>query len=149
MRFKQRIITAAAAAMVMVVSPGPAMAHGYNGNTISMFVPASHSYSGAWPVTVTRSQRSNGTGCLTLTGNGSGGSASLVFGGQKYVYGSFQVINHTLVATIQAQAGSQNAGLVFVGSASRGNIGPGVFDDVYGGEAFDEGALAFGMKNGC
>ena len=50
---------------------------------------------------------------------------------------------------ISAQGYSQNAGLVFIGSARRGNIGPGVFDEVYGGEAFDEGALAFGMKGGC
>jgi hypothetical protein len=53
------------------------------------------------------------------------------------------------VATIQAQGYGQNAGLVFIGSASHGRIGPGVFDDVYGGEAFDEGALTFGMKGGC
>jgi hypothetical protein len=53
------------------------------------------------------------------------------------------------VATIQAQGYGQNAGLVFIGSANRGSIGPGVFDDVYGGEAFDEGALTFGMKGGC
>jgi hypothetical protein len=51
--------------------------------------------------------------------------------------------------TIQAQGYGQNAGLVFIGSASRGNIGPGVFDGVYGGEAFDEGALVFGMRDGC
>jgi hypothetical protein len=61
------------------------MAHGYNGNT--MFVPVSRSYSGAWPVTISHSQRSNGTGCLTLTKNASGGSASLVFGSQKYPSG--------------------------------------------------------------
>ena len=46
-------------------------------------------------------------------------------------------------------ANGQNAGLVFIASAGHGNIGNGVFDDVYGGEAFDEGALAFGMKGGC
>jgi hypothetical protein len=108
------------------------------------------SYGGSWPVTITRSQHSNGTGCLTLVGNGTDkGAASLVFGSQKYTYGTYQVINGTLVATIQAQGYGQNAGLVFVGSASRGSIGPGVFDDVYGGEAFDEGALAFGMRGGC
>jgi hypothetical protein len=135
MRFSQRILIAAVATTAMVVSAGAAMAHGY---------------SGSWPVTVTHSQHSNGTYCLTLTENGSkGGSASLVIGSQKFPYGTFQVINHTLVATIQAQGYGQNAGLVFIGAASRGNIGLGVFDDVYGGEAFDEGALAFGMKGGC
>ena len=72
----------------------------------------------------------------------------LFIGSRKYD-GSFLVINHTLVATITVQAYSQNAGLVFVGSASRGNIGQGVFEDVYGGSDFDSGALAFGMKDGC
>jgi hypothetical protein len=131
-------------------SAGAAMAHGFNGSTMNMVVPASHSYSGAWPVTVTDSQHSNGTYCLTLTENGSnGGSASLVIGSQKFPYGSFLVINRTLVATIQAQGYGQNAGLMFIGSARRGKIGPGVFEDVYGGSDFDSGALAFGMKGGC
>jgi hypothetical protein len=53
------------------------------------------------------------------------------------------------VATIQAQAYSQNAGLVFIGHASLGNVGDGVFEDVYGGGDFDSGALTFGMKGGC
>jgi len=128
----QRILSAAAATtLIMLVSGGAAMARGY---------------SGSWPVTVTHSQHSNGTYCLTLTASG---SASLIIGSQKFSYGSFLVINHTLVATITAQAYSQNAGLVFIGSASRGNIGPGVFEDVYGGSDFDSGALAFGMKGGC
>jgi hypothetical protein len=108
------------------------------------------SYGGSWPVTISRSQHSNSTGCLTLVGNGTDkGSASLVFGSTKYTYGTYHVIDGTLVATIQAQGYGQNAGLVFIGSASHGSIGPGVFDDVYGGEAFDEGALTFGMKGGC
>jgi len=147
MRFSQRIPIAAVAAMALTVSAGAAMAHGYNDSTMDM---AAQSYGGNWPVTVTHSQHSNGTYCLTLTEYGkNAGSAALVIGSQKFPYGTFQVINRTLVATIQAQGYGQNAGLVFVGSASRGNIGRGVFDDVYGGEAFDEGALAFGMKGGC
>jgi hypothetical protein len=133
----------------MVVSAGPGLAHGYNGSAMNMFVPESHSFSGSWPVTVTRSQHSNWTGCLTLTENGSGRSASLVIGSQKYPSGSFLVINRTIVATITAQAYSQNAGLVFIGSADRDKIGPGVFEDVYGGSDFDSGALTFGMKGGC
>jgi hypothetical protein len=134
MRFSQRILVAIIAATAMVVSARVAVAHGIN------------SYSGSWPVTVTHSQHSNGTYCLTLSGNG---SASLVIGSQRFPYGSFLVINHTLVATITAQAYSQNAGLVFIGSAGRGTIGPGVFEDVYGGSDFDSGALAFGTKGGC
>jgi hypothetical protein len=149
MHFSQRFLLVAAATAAMFFSAAAAMAHGFNGAT-TMVVPDARSYSGSWPVTVSRSQHSNGTYCLTLTENsGNGGSATLVIGSEKLPYGTFQIINHTLVATIQAQGYGQNAGLVFVGSARGGNVGPGVFDDVYGGEAFDEGALAFGTKGGC
>ncbi|HEX3672385.1 MAG TPA: hypothetical protein VHT92_11840 [Candidatus Cybelea sp.] len=115
-----------------------------------MMLPDSHSYSGSWPATISRAKVGNGTSCLTLTQTSSnGGSASLVSGSQKFPYGTFQIFNHTLVATIQAQGYGQNAGMVFIGSTKRGEIGPGVFDEVYGGEAFVEGALSFGMKGGC
>jgi|SRR5579871_501475 len=112
-----------------------------------------HSYSGSYQVTVTRSQHSNGTYCLTLADNGQygaphSGSATLVINGHKYPYGTFQVLNHTLVATIQAQGYGQNAGLVFIGHATLGNVGDGVFEDVYGGEDFDSGAETF-LKGGC
>jgi len=126
--------------------------------TLAMAAPAaaatSQGYTGSWPVTVSRSQHSNGTYCLTLTDGGSegfrhSGFATLVIGSKKYTFGTFQVINRTLIATIEAQGYGQNAGLVFVASASHGNIGKGVFEDVYGGEDFDSGALAFGTRNGC
>jgi hypothetical protein len=150
MRFSQQILIAAVATTAMVVSAGAAMAHSFNGRTLDTVISDSHGYTGSWPVTVTHSQHFNGTYCLTLTENGSnGGSASLVIGSQKFPDGSFQIFNHTLVATIEAQGYSQNAGLVFIGSARRGNVGPGVFDEVYGGGAFDEGALAFGTRGGC
>jgi hypothetical protein len=149
MHFPKRILIAAAATAAMVVSAGPAMAH-INGSTMHMLVPDAHNYSGSWPVTVSHSQNSNGTDCLTLIGSGiDAGSASVVIGSQKFSNGSFLVINHTLVATIPVQGYGQNAGLVFIGSADGGKIGPGVFEDVYGGVDFDSGALAFGMKGGC
>ncbi|MGA8097757.1 MAG: hypothetical protein WB810_03755 [Candidatus Cybelea sp.] len=149
MRLFQGILFAAVA--VVIVSPNAAIAHGYNGSSMVMIAPESHSYTGNWPATVTKSQHSNGTYCLTLTQNGrNSGSGSLVLpGGSKLSFGTFQIFNHTLVVTFEAQGYGQNAGLVFVGSAGRGNLGQGVFDDVYGGEAFDEGALAFGTKGGC
>ncbi|MGA8797193.1 MAG: hypothetical protein WB526_09065 [Candidatus Cybelea sp.] len=143
MHFSKLILIPAVATIAMVVSAASVVAHGYNGTMVNM---AAQSYSGSWPVTVTRSQHSNGTDCLTLAADG---SASLVIGGQRFPNGSFLVTNHTLVATITAQAYSQNAGLVFIGSADRGKIGPGVFEDVYGGSDFDSGASAFGMKGGC
>jgi hypothetical protein len=153
MHFSKPTLIAAVATIAMIVSTGAAIAHGTHGiggTTMNMIVPESHGYSGSWPVTVTKSQHSNGTDCLTLTENGrNAGSASLATGSQKLSNGSFLVTNHTLVATIPVEGYGQNAGLVFIGSANRDNIGPGVFEDVYGGADFDSGALAFGMKGGC
>lgn len=147
MGFPYRLF-AVAVAIVTMALPGGAIAHGFSGTM--MMAPDSRSYTGNWPVTISRAQAGNGTYCLTLTqGSKNSGSASLVEGSQKFSYGTFQVFNHALVATIEAQGYGQNAGMVFIGSASHGSIGPGVFDEVYGGEAFDEGALAFGKKGGC
>lgn len=113
-------------------------------------LPASHSYTGAWPVTVSHSQRSNGTGCLTLTeGGNDAGSASLVFGTQKYQYGSFLVMDGVLVATISQPLNGQNGALMFIAHAKRGHVGQGIFEDIEGGSNFDAGNLAFGAKNGC
>jgi hypothetical protein len=151
MRFQERILIGTLAVSVAALSAGAAMADDSSGG---LRAAAGHSYTGSYFITVTKSQRSNGTGCLTLTDNGSfgaphSGSASLIFGNQEFTGGSFQVINHVLVATLTAQGYSQNAGLVFIGTASRGTIGNGIFEDVYGGGDFDSGALAFGRKNGC
>ena len=147
MRFSQRILSAVVATTALLVPAGAATAHGYNGNT--MFVPVSRSYIGAWPVTISHSQRSNGTGCLTLTQNASGGSASLVFGSQKYPYGSFVVVNDILVANITEPLYGQNGALMFIAHADQGHIREGVFENIEGGSNFDFGALAFGKKNGC
>ena len=52
--------------------------------------------------------------------------------------------------TIQGGGDSgQNAGLVFVAPASAGEIGNGVFEEVYGGEDFLSGALTLGKNGGC
>jgi hypothetical protein len=145
----QKPLIVAIVIAALVISAGAAMAHGYSGSAMTMVLPAARDYTGSWPVTVTHTQHGF-TGCLTLTQSSSnGGSASLVVGTQKYQYGTFQIFNRTLVATLQAPGYAQNAGLVFIGSAGRSNIGAGVFDEVYGGEAFVEGALAFGAKGGC
>ncbi|MGA7354498.1 MAG: hypothetical protein WA431_15545 [Candidatus Cybelea sp.] len=151
MRFSQQIPTAAVAAMAMAVSAGAAMAHSLPMNLI---VPESHHYSGAWPVTVSHAARGNGTYCLTLKDTGSqgwphSGLASLTGNGSNLPYGTFQIINHILVATIQQPGAYQNAALLFVGPANNGRIGNGTFEQVYGGEGSDPGDLAFGMKGGC
>jgi hypothetical protein len=148
MQLLRPIFMAAVAATVSTLTAGAGMAHGL-ADTMMVF-PDTHSFSGSWPVTISQSQHSNGTDCLTLKPYGTnGGTASLVIGSQRYPYGSYQVFNKTLVATIQAQGYGQNAGLVFIGSVNHGVLGKGVFDEVYGGSAFDEGALAFGTKGGC
>ena len=105
---------------------------------------------------MTHSQRSNGTYCLTLTDGGyfgwrHSGLATLVtsYGG-KLTNGTFQVIDHTLVATNLQPGGYTNAGLVFTAPAARGNIGRlGVYEQVYGGQESDSGVLKVGMKGGC
>ena len=145
----QRLIFSAVVVTAILLSTKTVMAR--NVPDLAMIVPSgTSSYTGTYPVTISHAQVGNGTYCLTLDQTAkSAGSASLVEGSQKFPYGTFQIFNHTLVATIQAPGYGQNAGMVFIGSAHRGNIGPGVFDEVYGGEAFVEGALAFGLKGGC
>lgn len=148
MHFSQRFFTVALTIATTLSVGSVAAARGSIASPLML--SDAHSYTGAWPVTISQSQRSNGTGCLTLTQNGkNGGSASLVLGGTSFPFGTFQIFNHTIVTTIQVQGYGQNAGFVFIGAPHGGRIGPGVFDDVYGGEAFDEGALAFGMRGGC
>ena len=120
-------------------------------------VAMAQSYSGNWPVNVELPPHFGHKACLTLVDNGTGGaphsgsasiSGSLV--GGTLPYGTFQVINHLLVVTIQAQSDTgSDAGLVFIAPASDGDLGKGVFENVYGGEDFLSGALTFGTKGGC
>jgi hypothetical protein len=131
-----------ATALSAVVSASAALASGV-------------SYSGNWPLTVTHSIRSNGAYCLTVTDDGSlgwphSGEASLtsqVSG--NLPYGTFQLIDHTIMVTMDQQGETQNAGLVFNAPASNGNIGKGVYEQVYGGEETDSGEVVFGKKGGC
>ena len=112
------------------------------------------SYSGNWPLKVTHSQHSNGKYCVTLTDDGSlgwphSGEASVTIGGTP-LFGTFQLIDGLLTVTFEDPGGTgQNAGLVFVGRAAKGNISKGVYDEVYGGEEFDSGVLLVGARNGC
>ena len=113
-------------------------------------------YSGNFPLTVTHSAHSNFKYCLTLTDDGSegfphSGQASLFLESfDESFLGEFQLIDHTLVATIE-EPGNQgsNAGAVFVAPARSGIIGNGAYDQVLGGAVFDAGVLVVGKKGGC
>ena len=153
MQYLQRILITIAVTMAVVASGNAAMARGFIANGPEMLgAPMTRSFSGNWPLTVTHSGGANGTYCLTLTDNGSigwphSGQASLAHVGDG---GTFQVINHDLVVTIQSPGASgQNEGLVFVAHAGNGTIGSGIYEGVYGGEEVDSGVLVFGMKGGC
>ena len=118
---------------------------------------AGGSYTGNYPVTVTRSNHSDGTYCLKLTDEGGSGrrhsgSAELTGGPQVGLlpYGSFQVIAGIIVASGEQQLGDgDTAGLIFTGQAANGNIDTLVYDQDYGGQSNDSGAVKIGEKNGC
>jgi hypothetical protein len=114
-------------------------------------------YGGRWPLTVTHSQKADGLYCLTLHDDGvlgwpHSGEASLTgqaIGG-RLPSGTFAVIDHDIVVTIEQPGGSgQNAALMFVAPARNGEVGTGIYEQVYGGGAFDTGEVAFGAKGGC
>jgi hypothetical protein len=124
----------------MLISAGAALAGTYTGN---------------WPLIVSHAKYGNGAYCLTLTDDGSvgwphSGYVSLQGPGGNLPFGTFQLIGHLLAVTVEQPGGSgQNAGLVFVAHASKGVIGNGIYDQVYGGEEFDSGKVVFGAKGGC
>lgn len=136
----------------ILITIGITMATAVSANAAMPRDAMARSYGGNWPLTVTHSRGANGTYCLTLTDNGSlswrhSGPASIAGVGDG---GTFQLIDNTLVATIQSPGASgQNEGLVFAASAGNGRIGKGVYEGVYGGEEIDSGVLVFGMKGGC
>lgn len=153
MRFLERILMTIVATLTMAVSASAATLPMAVSGRAAMAV----SYSGNWPLRETHTQHGNQPpDCLTLTDNGSlgwphSGPASLTVPGVSgSLTGTFQLIDHLLVATIQSQSNTgQNAGLVFIGPASSGNIGNGTFDNVFAGEELVSGVLEFGMKGGC
>lgn len=136
---KRVLVSMVAATLTVVAPPSAAMAHGYGP------ILMARSYSGSYPVTITNTGHGTFTGCLTLSASG---SASLVLGSQKFPYGTFLVANKIFVATIQAQGYGQNAGMLFIAPATR-MLDKGVYEEVYGGEDFLSGDLAFGTKGGC
>jgi hypothetical protein len=114
------------------------------------------SYTGSWPVHVALPPQFADTACLKLVEDGTaaphGGSASLSgpMVGDTTDVGTFIIINHLLVVTIQAQSDTgSNAGLVFIIPASDGDLGKGVYENVYGGEDLLSGGLTLGAKGDC
>ncbi|MBV9264016.1 MAG: hypothetical protein JO324_06805 [Candidatus Eremiobacteraeota bacterium] len=130
---------AAATTLTLLASPAPAMARGL------IMEPRAHTYAGNFPVTVTGTKNGDFTGCLTLRPSG---FATLTIGTQRFSFGTFLVVNNVFVATIEAQGYAQNAGLLFIAPATR-RLTDGVYEEVYGGQNFQSGALAFGAKGGC
>lgn len=140
MRFSQQIFIVAVGTMATIASAGAAGAQAD---------PAARSYSGTYPVTITHSQRSDGTGCLTLKGNSNSGQASLVFGSQRYSYGSFIAMDGLVVVNITQPLYGQNGALMFIAHTHHSQISRGVFEDIEGGSNFDFGDVTFGTKGGC
>ncbi|MBV8196592.1 MAG: hypothetical protein JO263_00535 [Candidatus Eremiobacteraeota bacterium] len=136
---KRMLVSTVALAMAVLCSASTALAQGLR------MEPMARTYSGPYPVTVTGTQHGSFAGCLTLSTNG---FATLVIGTEKFTYGTYSVVNGLFVATIQAQGYGQNAGLLFMAPATR-ILGQGFFEEVYGGENFQSGALAFGVKGRC
>jgi hypothetical protein len=110
------------------------------------------SYTGNFPVNVKLPPQFAHTACLSLVDTGTNGqhsgSASLSgpLVGTTTLTGTFQVINHLLVATIQS--GSETGEVVyelFIAPAADGDLSKGVYEE----PGFLSGAAAFGTKGGC
>jgi hypothetical protein len=110
------------------------------------------SYSGNWPVNVSLPPQFAHTACLSLTDTGTNGqhsgaaSLSGPMVGTTTLSGTFQVINHLLVAAIES--GSDTGEVVymlFIGPAADGDLSKGVYEE----PGFLSGALTFGTKGGC
>ena len=116
------------------------------------------SYTGNFPLILSESQPAGGNAvfCLALTDNGTAGrthSGPAKLGGVDPggpIFGTFQVIGPLITVTIQQEGGTgQNAGLVFVAPASKGNIGTGIFEVVFGGEETSSSLAKVGTRGGC
>jgi hypothetical protein len=133
------------AIVAFAIVPSTAMAQSYSGNwpiAEHIVYPSGPPFSG------------NPTYCLTLTDNGTFGfphSGLAILNGSGFTnfQGIFQVANNLLIATfyIPDDNGSLN-GLVFVGPATKGNIGKG-FGELVSGAVTVTGTSVFGPKGGC
>ncbi len=105
------------------------------------------SFGGNYQVSVTETQHNNGNYCLTLTDGGRNRGEASIPGDP---YGTFQLIDHTIVVAVEIQGDNgQNSGLVVTAAARNGSIGKGVTALIYGGEMTYVGRAVFGMKGSC
>jgi hypothetical protein len=110
------------------------------------------SYTGSWPVNVTLPPQFAHTACLSLVDSGTNGphsgSASLSgpMAGNVTLTGTFQVINHLLVATVESGSDTgEVVYLLFIAPAADGELGKGVYEN----PGLLSGAATFGTKGGC
>ena len=109
------------------------------------------SYSGSFPVNVVLPPHYAHTACLTLVDSGTNGqhSGSASLSGPMVTTtqtGTFQVINHLLVATFQA--GSDTGEVVyslFIAPAADGDLSNGAYEE----PGYLSGATTFGTQGGC
>jgi len=109
------------------------------------------SYSGSFPVNVVLPPHYAHTACLTLVDSGTNGqhSGSASLSGPMVTTtqtGTFQVINHLLVATFQT--GSDTGEVVyslFIAPAADGDLSNGAYEE----PGYLSGATTFGTKGGC
>lgn len=79
-------------------------------------------------------------GEASLSGTGVGGTLP---------YGSFELIRHTMLVSIDSPAGTGvDTTLIFTAHAENSGIGTGAYESAYG-ETIDSGVVAFGTKGGC
>jgi hypothetical protein len=109
------------------------------------------SYSGSFPVNVVLPPHYAHTACLTLVDSGTNGqhSGSASLSGPMVTTtqtGTFQVINHLLVATFQT--GSDTGEVVyslFIAPAADGDLSNGAYEE----PGYLSGATTFGTQGGC
>src|ERR1700727_1201480 len=110
------------------------------------------SYSVSFPVKVALPPHDANTACLTLVDTGKNGqhsgSASLSgdMAGNTTQTGTFQVLNHLLIATFET--GSDTGEVVyslFIAPAADGDLSPGAYE----GPCYASGAATFGARGGC
>lgn len=140
-RITRTLIAMALPIVAFALVPRAAVAQSYTGNR-------------QITETITGEFKGTYTYCLALTDNGSegfphSGLATLNGDGFTNLQGIFQVVNGLMVATFYVQSGGGSlSGLVFVGSASKGNVGNG-FGESVSGAATVTGKLVVGAKGSC